>query len=206
MSERTLRYVGTSVSREDGLDKVTGAAKFAGDMRPAGTVYGKVLKPPAHGAKLKSADTSGVSEIKGAEVVREGDFIAVVHAHQDMAEKALAKIKAEFDIPKATVDDTTIFDHLLKVAEEGEDVAHEGDVKAGEAKAAEVFDQTYLNSYVAHAPMEPHTAVVQVEGKKATVWPSSQRPRRRSSAIRRSSSITRIRTSFIVSCQSENFL
>jgi nicotinate dehydrogenase subunit B len=49
-------------------------------------------------------------------------------------------------------------------------------VKKGEARAAEVFERTYLNSYVAHAPIEPHAAVVQIEGGKARVWASTQTP------------------------------
>jgi isoquinoline 1-oxidoreductase len=39
-----------------------------------------------------------------------------------------------------------------------------------------VFENTYLNSYVAHAPIEPHAAVVQIEGNKAAVWASTQTP------------------------------
>jgi nicotinate dehydrogenase subunit B len=36
--------------------------------------------------------------------------------------------------------------------------------------------RTYLNSYVAHACMEPHAALVRIENGKATVWASTQTP------------------------------
>ena len=39
-----------------------------------------------------------------------------------------------------------------------------------------MIESTYLNSYVAHAAMEPHAAVAQIEGDKATVWASTQNP------------------------------
>ena len=39
-----------------------------------------------------------------------------------------------------------------------------------------VIEETYLNSYVAHAPMEPHTAAAEFDGKKLTVWASTQTP------------------------------
>ena len=39
-----------------------------------------------------------------------------------------------------------------------------------------MVEQTYLNGYVAHAAMETHTALAQVEGDKATVWASTQTP------------------------------
>jgi CO/xanthine dehydrogenase Mo-binding subunit len=38
------------------------------------------------------------------------------------------------------------------------------------------LDTTYLNSYVAHAPMEPHTAVAQWEKGRVTLWASTQAP------------------------------
>ena len=42
--------------------------------------------------------------------------------------------------------------------------------------ASAIFEETYLNSYVAHAPMETHTAVANIEGNKVTVWASTQTP------------------------------
>jgi len=172
----SFKIIGKPVTRRDALEKVTGKAKFAGDVRPEGMLYARILRPPVHGATLKSVDVSGAKEVKGAQVVRDGDLVAVLHEHPDQAELALSKIKAEFSTPEATVDDVTIFDHLLKAAPEGEEVSAGGDLKKGEACAAAVFENTYLNSYVAHAPIEPHTAVAQIVGKKTTVWASTQGP------------------------------
>jgi len=109
-------------------------------------------------------------------VVRDGDLVAVLHEHPDEAERALSRIRAEFEPSALAVDDRSIFDHLVKAAPEGEDVSRGGDLERGEARAAKVFDRTYLNSYVAHAPIEPHAAVVQIEGRKTTVWASTQTP------------------------------
>jgi isoquinoline 1-oxidoreductase len=56
-------------------------------------------------------------------------------------------------------------------------VVHEsGDLKVGEKLAATIVEETYLNSYVAHAPMETHSATAVVEGGKATVWAGTQTP------------------------------
>ena len=52
----------------------------------------------------------------------------------------------------------------------------DGNLQTGKREAKAHFDATYLNSYVAHAPIEPHTATVHLEGNRATVWPSSQTP------------------------------
>jgi len=174
VSEFTI--VGKPASRTDAPEKVTGKAIFAGDIRLPGMLYARILRPPAHGAKIKSVDTSAAEKIKEVRVVKEGDLIAVLHKNPDEAEKALAKVKAQYDLPEAKVDDKTIFDHLLKVAPEGEAVAQGGNLQTGEKLSAHIVEETYLNSYVAHAPTETHTAIAKIEENKATVWASTQRP------------------------------
>ena len=172
----TFTISGKSFNRTDALEKVTGRAEYAGDIRLPEMLYARILRPPVHGAKLKSVDTSDAEKMKGVQIVRDGSLVAVLHPSPDEAEKALAKIKAEFDLPEAGVDDRTIFEHLSSMAPQGEIVEREGDVEEGKKLASVTFEETYLNRYVAHAPIEPHTAVAQVEGNKATLWVSSQRP------------------------------
>ena len=168
--------MGKSVPRRDAVEKVTGAAKFSGDIRFPGMLYAKILRPPAHGAKLIKADTAPAKKIDGIHIVKEGDFIAVLHERPDVAEKGLAQIKAQFDSPKTGIDDKTIFDHLLESTPEPEIASEGGNLKTGEKLASNIFEKTYYNSYVAHAPMEPHTATAAIDGKKITVWASTQTP------------------------------
>jgi len=168
--------VGKPVLRRDAQAKVTGKAQYAGDIRLPGMLYARIVRPPAHGAKLKSVDTTPAKEIAGAQVVQDGDLVAVLHELPDVAAKAAARIQAQFDVPAAGVDDKTIFDHLLKVAPEANVVAQGGDLAEGRRLARQIFQQTYLNSYVAHAAIETHTALAKIEGDKATVWASTQNP------------------------------
>jgi nicotinate dehydrogenase subunit B len=171
-----LKVAGKPVTHRDALVKVTGEAKYAGDIRLPGMLYASILRPPAHGATLIDVDLSGAEEVPGAQVVRDGDLVAVLHERPDEAERALAKVRPKFETPESDLDENTIFDHLLKVAPEGNVVSQGGDLGRGEGRAAEVFDETYLDGYVAHAPIEPHTAVVQIAGDRATVWASTQTP------------------------------
>jgi isoquinoline 1-oxidoreductase len=133
------------------------------------------VRPPAHGAKLQSVDTTA-AEKSGARVIREGDLIAVLHERPDLADKALALVKTQFELPQPTMDDRTIFDHLLKTAPALQNVAAAGDLAEGEKASATIVEETYLNSYVAHAAMETHSATALVENGKATVWASTQAP------------------------------
>jgi len=168
--------MGTPFGRRDAATKVTGEAKYAGDVQIPGMVYAKILRPPAHGARLVNADASEAEHVIGSQVIRANDFIAVLHKSPDVAELALSKIKAEFDTPASAVDDRTIFNHLFRVAPEGTLLAKEGDLERGAKESSSIFEQTYLNDYVAHAPIEPHAAVVKIEEGKATVWASTQNP------------------------------
>ena len=168
--------VGKSVARKDVLEKVTGKARYAADMGFPGTLHARIVRPPAHGAKLKEVDTSGAEKIAGARVVRDGDLVAVLHERPDVADQALALVKAQFDVPAAAVNDTTIFDHLVKAAPESRVIAESGNLQEGVKLAASVFDGTYLNSYVSHATVETHSAVAKIEDGKVTVWVSTQAP------------------------------
>jgi isoquinoline 1-oxidoreductase len=162
-------------ARKDALDKVTGKGKYAADYTVPGLLHGRIVRPPAHGAKLLSADTSAAEKF-GARVVRDGDLLAVLHERPDLADRALGLVKAQFEPPPPSVDDKTIFDHLLKTAPPFRPAGGAGDIAAGEKASAAIVEATYLNSYVAHAPMETHSATANIENGKATVWASTQSP------------------------------
>jgi isoquinoline 1-oxidoreductase len=167
---------GTSVLRRDAREKVTGQARYAGDIRLPGLLHAKILRPPAHGAKLKSVDLTPAKQIAGVQVVQDGDLVAVLHEFPDVAEDALAKVKADFDLPPASFDDRTIFDHLVSAAPRATVPAQGGDLEEGKRLSVRQIDTTFLNSYVAHAPIETHTATATIEDGKVTVWASTQNP------------------------------
>lgn len=171
-----FKIIGKSFNRRDGHEKVTGAAKYAGDIQVPGMLYAKILRPPTLKSKLVDVDVSSAQQIKDIQVIKDGDFVAVLHRHPDVAEMALSKIKAKFDTPKTDLDDKNIFDHLLKVAPKGNVAKQEGNLGTGEQGSATVIEETYYDGYKAHAPIEPHTAVVKIEGQKAAVWASTQTP------------------------------
>jgi isoquinoline 1-oxidoreductase len=173
---KEFKIMGKSHLRIDSREKVTGKAKYSGDIRLPGMLYAKILRPPAHRASIKSVDTSAAEKIEGIEVIKHENIIAVLHKYPDVAEKALSAIKAEFEKPDEDVDDKSIFEHLLKVGTEKEIVEEDGNLQTGETNASAIFEETYLDGYVAHAPIETHTAVAQMEGDKITVWASTQNP------------------------------
>ncbi|MBN1832960.1 MAG: xanthine dehydrogenase family protein molybdopterin-binding subunit [Deltaproteobacteria bacterium] len=173
-SEFTI--MGKSYLHKDAFDKVTGRTKYAGDIRLPGMQYASILRPPAHGAKLKSVDLSQARKMEGIHVIQKDDLIAVLHKNPDEAEKARRAIKAEHDMPKTGLNDENIYNHLLKIPVQPRVKERKGDIEEGSKIAKEVFEETYLSPYVAHAPMETHTSVANMENGKLTVWASTQSP------------------------------
>jgi isoquinoline 1-oxidoreductase len=167
---------GQSLPRLDAHDKVTGKAQYAGDIRLPGMLYGKVLRPPVHGARLKSVDVSAAKQVRDARVLQEGEFVAAVHPQPDMAEKALSLIKAQFEMPEPKADDKTIHRHLSDASPRETVIEQRGDLGQGRDRASLKFEETYTTPYVAHAPMETHSALAHVEKDGATLWIGTQRP------------------------------
>jgi nicotinate dehydrogenase subunit B len=162
--------------RKDAVAKVSGKAKYSGDIAFPGMLHARLLRPPARGVKIESIDSSAAEKIPGVRVVKLDDTVAVLHERRDIAGDALKLVKARFSQPVPGPDDRTIYDHLLKTAPRAQTVHQSGDLAAGEKAAAQVVEETYFNAYVAHSPIETHSATVRIEGDKVTVWASTQAP------------------------------
>ncbi|MBI2855762.1 MAG: xanthine dehydrogenase family protein molybdopterin-binding subunit, partial [Chloroflexi bacterium] len=64
-----FRVVGTRPIRHDGVDKVTGRAKYGADIQAAGLLYGKTLRSPHAHARIKSIDVSKALKYPGVKAV-----------------------------------------------------------------------------------------------------------------------------------------
>src|SRR5215472_9190643 len=65
-------FVGTRTIRPDGVDKVTGRARFGADYNLPGQLIGRVLRSPYPHARIVSIDTSKAEALPG--VVTRDDF------------------------------------------------------------------------------------------------------------------------------------
>jgi nicotinate dehydrogenase subunit B len=169
-------YVGKPYKHSDALLKVTGKAKYTGDLKLPGMVFARILRPPSYGAKLTSADISEAEKVAGVKVVRDGDFIAVVSENRDKADEAIVKIKAEYTFDEIKVNDKTIFERILKTEATSNVARNAGDQSAGRALSETLFESEFHDCFLAHAPIETHTALAIFEGDKLTVWAATQTP------------------------------
>ncbi len=169
------RIVGTPVQRRDIPGKVTGAACYVQDLRPAGMLHGRVVRPPRYHAILDKVDVEGAKRLPGAvAVVRDGSFLGVVAAREEQAVRARAHLlrSAKWiggdDLP----DPRKLYDDLVNAASRDSVVSEK---KAPPPAAiARVFEATYTKPYTAHAAMAPSCALAQFKDGKLTVWTHSQ--------------------------------
>ena len=65
-------YVGTRTIRPDGMDKVTGRARFGADFSLPGQLIGRVLRSPHPHARIVHLDVSAARRVPGVHAVLTG--------------------------------------------------------------------------------------------------------------------------------------
>jgi 4-hydroxybenzoyl-CoA reductase subunit alpha len=151
MSELTTRpnsVIGKSVRKIDARDKVTGRAKYTGDLKMPGMLVGKILRSPHAHARILSIDTSRAEQLPGVlavitakdvpstvygisparydetifaieKVIQVGDDAAVAAVDEETAVKALGLIEVEYEVLPAVLDP-------LKAMDEDQPRVHPG--------------------------------------------------------------------------------
>ncbi len=98
--DKKLKIVGTSPVKHDGIDKVTGRAKFGADLFLPGMLVGKILRSPHAHARIRSIDISAAEKLPGVKaVVTRDDFPETKPGTPggDMSRNAMAREKALYD-------------------------------------------------------------------------------------------------------------
>ncbi len=168
---------GTSAPKVNARDIVTGAHRYTSDIKRPGMLYGRVLRAPVVNGKLASLDTSKTSQIPGAMVVHEGDFVGAVAEDESTANNGVVAIGSRWNFPMQ-VSSKDLFDYLKRGgpgAGRASGPEH-GSIDEGLASAEHTLDATYTVAYIAHTPLEPRAAVAEWNNDKLTVWTGTQRP------------------------------
>lgn len=90
VQEHKFKVIGTRPIRHDGVDKVTGRAKYGADISLPGMLHGKVLRSPHAHARIKSIDASAALALPGVKaVITSADFPPQKSAMVPMGELAM---------------------------------------------------------------------------------------------------------------------
>ena len=102
------QWVGKNTPRPDGVDKVTGRARYGDDMIVPGMLHGKILRSPHAHAKILSIDTSKAEALDGVKaVVTRADipdhpmaqppYPPIVNDFHDISRNVMAREKVLYD-------------------------------------------------------------------------------------------------------------
>ncbi|SEL97029.1 xanthine dehydrogenase, molybdenum binding subunit apoprotein [Roseovarius tolerans] len=95
---REFKVVGTRPDRPDGIDKVTGRARFGADMVAPGMLTGRILRSPHAHARIVRIDASKAKALSGVKaVVTRADFGEVPEDVADVLDNCMAGDKVLYD-------------------------------------------------------------------------------------------------------------
>ena len=173
------KVVGKPLPRRDVAWKVYGNDGFVTDVRRPGMLHARVLRPPRAACKVRSIDEASIKGIRGARVIRDKDFVAVVAPREWDAVRAAQKLKVDWEpmeAPFPAMDQ--LYDHIraAKVVKRQDEVK-KGDVNAAlGAPGVKLVQAEYEWPFQSHASMGPACAVAEIRNGSCTVWTGSQKP------------------------------
>ena len=168
------RIVGTAAQRYDIPDKIFGLPRFVQDMVLPGMRYGRVVRPAAPGARLQSLDDAAARALPGVTVVRDGSFIGVVAAREEVALKA-AKLLAQgaaWSEGAGMPPREGLHDWMRSQPVETKVIAEAQGAQPG--AAVREVSARYTKPYLAHASIGTCCAIAQWNQGKLAVWSHSQ--------------------------------
>ncbi len=186
-----FRYIGKgTVPIVDLFDITTGRATYGIDAKLPGMKYAVVTRPPVFGGKVVSFDANAATKIPGVEkvVTIEGTpapaafeplgGVAVIAQNTWAALKGRDALHVTWeDGPNGSYDSAAFKAQLEETARQpGKVVRNDGDAERALASAAKIVSAEYYIPHLAHATMEPLSAIVRIVDGKCEVWAPVQSP------------------------------
>ena len=172
------RLVGTNVPRLDIPAKVAAKYTHMQQVRVAGMLHGRVVRPRGQrgygaGAKPVAIDEASIKGIP-ARVVRRGDFIGVVAEREWDAVRAARDLAVTWQESAALPGNADLYERMRAAKTVDTLIADIGDPGKAFAGAAHVASATFKCPYQAHVPFGPNCAIADVGPDGAIVMSSTQ--------------------------------
>ena len=161
--------VGASTPRLDLPAKIHGAG-FMQDMALPWMLHARVLRQPRPDAALASFDEAAMRRAGATQVVRRGNFLAVVAADETSLRAAIANAKPVWSGAVPTAASQEHAEYLR--AQPATEVRFGATEPA--PKTAKRYQATYSRPYIAHASIGPSCAIAQFRDGHLTVWSHTQ--------------------------------
>jgi isoquinoline 1-oxidoreductase subunit beta len=164
--------------RLDSRAKSFGQQTFAIDVMLPGMMTAVVMRPPRFGGKVASFDATQAKAVPGVvDVVQIPRGVAVIGRDTWSAKKGREVLQVSWDESEAEKRSTARMLEDYKQLARGPEaikVVQEGDTESALKSAAHTLDAEFEFPYLAHAPMEPLTAVARLSPGKCEIWAGCQ--------------------------------
>ncbi|TPN67352.1 xanthine dehydrogenase family protein molybdopterin-binding subunit [Mesorhizobium sp. B1-1-1] len=162
-SNRNFASVGTRPIRPDGVDKVTGRARYGADFNMAGQLVGRVLRSPHAHAKIRKIDTSKAEKLAGVKaVITAADLPDLTDgdaAMYDILDNCMARAKALYDghavAAVAAIDARTARQALKLIEVDYEVLPHVTDVDEAMQHHAPLINDAIFTEGLEEKPVKP---------------------------------------------------
>ncbi len=164
------RLSGTAVPRIDLADKLSGVPRFIQDLRLPGMRFARILRPPSRGARLLALPDA----IPGADLVRDGEFLAVVSDEEWAVDAAAARLAPKLQwAEQDSLPDQALLPELMRRTPSETTVILD---RAGpeERGVARRLRRSFFRPYLAHASIGTVCAVARFAEGVMEVWTQSQ--------------------------------
>jgi isoquinoline 1-oxidoreductase subunit beta len=169
--------IGKRVPRLDTPAKINGSAEYALDVKRLGLLTALIARPPRFGARIKTIDDAAARAVKGVvEIATGAGMVAVIGRGYWPAKKGRDALKIEWDYSGAEMRGSAEIAAAYRELRDkpGTALRSDGNADAALAGAAKTFTADYEFPYLAHAPMEPLNATVELGAESCTIWSGSQ--------------------------------
>lgn len=171
--------IGLPTNSVDAKTKIDGSAQFSMDVRRPNMAYAAVIHCPVLGGRLRSLRFNAIRHMPGVlKAVRMENAVAVV---ADTYWQAQAAAKAmpvfwEEGAGAKTFSDTIKRAFFDEFSTPGARLARAGDIGPLMDRAENTIESDYFLPYLAHAPLEPMNATVEVAQDRIDIWVGHQDP------------------------------
>ena len=168
---KTFNSVGTRPLRPDGVDKVTGRARYGADFNMPGQLVARVLRSPHAHARIKSIDTSKAEAVKGVKaIITAADLPDLTDGNADLfaiLDNCMARDKAMYDghavAAVAAIDEKAAKQALKLIEVEYEVLPHVVDVDEAMQADAPVLNEAVFTTGIDPAPTSPSNVTNRAE-------------------------------------------
>ena len=178
-----FRLIGKPANRLDSADKSNGRQIFGMDMRRPGMKTVLIARPPNFGGSVAGFDAAQAQAVKGVDRVMQVDLdrgatgVAVVADGYWPAHMGRDRLEIQWKAPAELPDSRKLDAQFAALLSRDGLPARPGDL-SGMAGAKKTITADFRFPFLAHAPMEPLNAVIEMsgtgDGRRCDIWTGTQ--------------------------------